>query len=716
MPTIDELASKYGSETPAVPAVSADQSAIDALASKYGSAEYPDFASYSSDETKGALSSVGAGLKQGANDVINSVAGGIGFVDKTLSKSGAERNKDFENRTKASNEDYEAKYGKDAGADVGRFVGQTAATLPLVPAKAVQAVNVGMRALPTVLATGERVAAPLINRLGAAAGSGAVGGGVFGAAISASNEDSLTTNIGRGIITGALAGPVVMAAGSGASALANATKSGWEFVNIDKLARSSGLSTSAVKDVIARLDDAGLTPITAQTELTKLGPKATLLDLSDSLAAEGGALVANGGKQKSIIESRLGARAETANSDAVKIFENKYGPKPDVNVEGGKLKGEEANNIHSEAQRLTGPDYKLAHKSTDTLDAKPIVSNIDDSLDGAVGSQASKLQEAKGYLFKTVKDPITGEESTVLKSGIQDLHKVRIGLDEMLGRLPSEGSSQASATYRSIKNVRSEVDELLKTNPQMKTADEKFAEKMEVKEGLKIGFNAIKKGMNKEEFAKTFDDASPEVKETIKKGMRAAIGDAMERSSTGELTGAQKLFDKKSLNRSNFKKAFGIDAEDTLNAVHQEVSFRNTERSVLYNSKTAERQAIQARRAGEATSGNSFLGEALKGIAIDASTGSLGAATAVNVTKTGGRNMLLNMSEGRLNRLNEGSADILSRSGTERDNALSVLSRVTRVQEKSALSKNKSNARLPLTLHTLPVALGEDFYKRSQSK
>lgn len=705
MATVDELAAKYGGAEAPV-AATGDTTAIDALAEKYGQGNYG--ADFAADKAKmrSSFESAGAGLKQGALDVATSIGQGASFIANKIpnllpsdEKNKAKYDEDLE-ALKKSRDAYNANYAGDRDANIGRFVGQTAATAPLIPGKVIQGVNAGLRALPTTLATGEKVAAPVLNRLGASAASGGVAGAVYGAATSSTNDESLASNVGTGLITGSIAGPAIMAGGSLASKVVNAAKAGWEHVNIETLARASGLSASSTKDIVERLKSTGLTPATAQVELTKLGPKATLMDLSTSLADEGGAIAALGDKSSTIVKNRMLVRADTANSDAVKLMETKLGPKPDVYVERGMLKGQEADNIHKEAQRLTKADYELAHKSSQILDAQPLIEDINKSLEGAVGAKANVLKTAKSYLTKTV-----GEDQ-VPKYSVSDLHEVRQGIDDLIN---NKAESLPGNALRAISQVRDKVDTLLKSNPEMLAADTKFAEKMKIKQGLQIGYDAINKGTNKEEFARTFDNASPEIKDTIKKGMRAAVGDAMEKNTQGELSGAQRLLDKKALNRANFVKAFGPQGGDILDNLHQEIAFRNTERSVLYNSKTAERQAIQARRQGEAGSGGGFVREALKGLAIDASTGSLGAATGVNVVRTGGRNILLSLSEGRLNRLNEGSADLLSRSGQARDNAMSVLEQVSKVRDKSFLSRQQTNIKLPVVLSG---PLGQEGYKR----
>jgi len=168
---------------------------------------------------------LGKGLVRGVMDVIDTGASGIGFLDKKIdeflngSTGGSQREQKFKERISKEQKEYDEKYGEDLAANIGRVGGQVLATAPLMPARVIQGINIAAKATPTILATGEKVAAPLINRLSAAVGTGGVGGAVYGTATSGSNEKSLGENIKEGVITGAIGGPLVTAAGAGATKL-----------------------------------------------------------------------------------------------------------------------------------------------------------------------------------------------------------------------------------------------------------------------------------------------------------------------------------------------------------------------------------------------------------------------------------------------------------------------------------------------------------------
>lgn len=546
-------------------------------------------------------------------------------------------------------------------AQVGRAFGQIAATAPLVPAKAIQGIRAITGALPTAAG-----AAPLVNRLFLAApATGAVGGAAFGTGtISTKGEDeSALGHVGKNVLGGIIAGPALAATGGLLASTVKGVGSLWANMNINKLASDAGLPTKAVKSIIDRLEEAGYTPKEAQIALNKLGPKATLADLGRSLETEASGYASLGGKSTAIIKGRFDDRASKANTDVAKIMEKRLGPKPDLKAE--KI------NIVDEAQRLTGPDYTRAKASGAKLDANSVAKYIDEGIEsGAVGEEAKRLNEIKGYLYKS---------DGTLKDDVKTLHKVRIAIDDTLDKLPKEGTSQKSGVYRAVEGARKEVDTLLKTVPEMAAADAKFAEKMTIAKGLDVGYEAIIKSMRKEDFKRVWKAATPEVQETIKKGMRAAIGDLMEAAQKGELSGAVRLLGQKSVNQSNVKLAFGEDGQKVLNEIAKSGAFRRTEGLVTSGSQTAERRAFQERHAEAQSSG--LARDIASGLALDATSGSPFVGTAIMGIKKGGGKLLHNISQNRYLATTESEADILSRSGKSRKAALEVMKRVEAIRK-----------------------------------
>ncbi len=232
---VDQLAKKYGGDEIAPTNVKSNVD-IDALAKKYGgtdSEEPPEkpkefWQGFRDDPSwSGLLARASVSTLRGLKDIVDTGAQGLAsgvsaVADKMLPESLAgpirQSAQDIKQQDVAGRNQYNQEYPPSEGmlpnvTDIGRVAGQIAATAPLMPAKIIQGIRAAAGALPTMTATGEQVAAPLIRRLAASSGVGAVGGGVLGAATNSTNDQGLASNVGTGVLTGAVAGPVVTSAG-----------------------------------------------------------------------------------------------------------------------------------------------------------------------------------------------------------------------------------------------------------------------------------------------------------------------------------------------------------------------------------------------------------------------------------------------------------------------------------------------------------------------
>lgn len=677
MPTIEELAEKY--KTGKI--ISPVDINIDDLANKYrvDTKSNPII----TPTPTAANVSTAVGMKQGLKDIGEAVDP---ILQPTVGKLFNMLPKDW----KGSREEFEKDFGNDPYAQAGRVGSQIAATAPMVPAGGIRA---AFGAMPIITSTGERIAAPAMNRLGATIGTGLVGGGVFGVATNKTNEEGLASNIASNAATGAVGAPIVAGAGKLGAMAVPAIRSLKANLQVMNAARSAGLPPSAIKNVVGMLEESGLTPDQARLELNRLGSKATLGDLDPTLQAEISGLSQLGGKPTSILRNRYQDRAEGANNEASQLINRILGPKPDLNAE--------RETIIKNAQKLTGPDYRAAKASGVKLDLSSLVSDIDDRLIDAVGSKASALKTIKGYLFKDAKDA-QGNVTKVLKTDVGSLHEIRQALDDTIDKMKAPATSQGKNTLGAVKSVRNIIDTQLKTVPEMAAADAKFAEHMKVAEGLQIGYDALTKKINKEEFAKVFSSASPEMQDTIRKGLRAAIGDVMESASQGEGSAAQRLFNKKTVNKEILKTAFGGRGENVIDTIHDEIAQRGTERMATSGSQTALNQAIRRKYEGSDRPHLSDLGLST---ALDA-YGAGGTATAAMIVKRGVTNRLISMSENKLGRLTEGTADLLSRQGAERNAGINVIDQVNKIQNRLAKPTFVEGLKLP-RIPTLAPIVGD---------
>lgn len=172
---------------------------------------------------EGVAKRFGIGLVRGAKDVLDTGAHGLAnaasyVANKVLPESIASKIAQSAKETEASDvaarNQFDKEYSNSPAVSVGRTTGQVAATLPIMPGGAMTGIAKASGALPIVTQTGAKVAAPLINRLVAAGGQGALGGAITGAATSSTNNKSVAENVGEGAITGGLAGPLLPVAAS----------------------------------------------------------------------------------------------------------------------------------------------------------------------------------------------------------------------------------------------------------------------------------------------------------------------------------------------------------------------------------------------------------------------------------------------------------------------------------------------------------------------
>jgi hypothetical protein len=717
MATIEELANKYGGENITSVDPDSKKSTIDLLADKYGGKVIENNVPTAQPTTNKSFGqNLGSGLAKGVLDVGNTLQGysnsiqqGLGSLigSKDIQDSATSKQQKLEEFTNKTNQKFDADYGDSYTASGGRLLGQVAVTAPMLPAKVITGIKGAFGALPIVTQAGERIAAPWLNRMGASVAVGGLGGAEYGATTSSQNNNGALRNTLEGAVTGAVAGPVLTQIGMALKGLPAAAAKMWVNVDVRQIAESAGIDLASAKNVIERLADAGYTPQSAAAELSRIGPNAMTADLSQGLTNEAGALAQKGGKATEILKGRAEARGETANNQAVQIMEQKLGPKPDIE--------QYKNQILIDARKEVKPDYEIAHKSDQKLHVYDLVGDINSQLESAVGEKQSVLQKVKGYLYKTVKDENGGSVQSI-KNSVKDLHEVRQGIDDIINK---RSDSLPPNALRAVQHVRDAVDAELKKVDEMASADAKFSEKMKIKEAAEFGEKAFENKTTIEQFRRAFDAATPEQKEALKVGMHSTMRNLMESAQNGELAGAQRLFGKKSLNRMKFNHAFGQDADSVMEALKNEAIMRGTEKGIQHGSQTAANLAIQERY--KIHPGSGVMGEFLKGAAYDTIGGTHPAASSILAVKRFGANQIQALSENKLGRYVEGTADLLSRQSQSRDVALNVLDRVKSVQDRLESSRaSRLNRFTPSGKNRIPVtiygATGEQGYKQIDNR
>lgn len=505
-----------------------------------------------------------------------------------------------------------------SAATVGRLVGQMAATAPVLAATG------------PIGATG--------NALVDAGLTGSVMGGESSAMTTSASDEPPAQQILQGAALGGVVGAAAPAVGGILKAGAN------------KVARIvTELGDSGVAHVKSLLDKIGMTPQEAQQAVHTIGPSATLADLDPALQTEAGALAARGGDTTSTIRQRYAARAAAGGQRTAQGIDAALGPMPDKTL----LEQQ----FVADAQTKADPSYRAAYANSTPMDVQPVLNKIDGLLQTATGRRANALNEFKNYLLDANGKP---------KTDIEALHAARQEMDDYINKAASSDSSAGRIAVAKLGQVRSSLDQILKSDPDMAKADQVFAEGMRVKDFFEQGQQVFDNKTRLPDLQRQLATATPDQLKAYQQGARIALGDKVGASSRGELTDTQQLFGKKTANREKLKLAFPTQADDVLDMVAGNQAMRTTENKTLSPSATAEYSAAQQRYKPAPSSGNS-MADIAYGVAAGAASGDpfIGAITggAHKVAGIVGKKL----QAAHFDRLATDTAHALSASGPELD-------------------------------------------------
>ena len=380
-------------------------------------------------------------------------------------------------------------------------------------------------------------------------------------------------NVASGLATGlagGAAGPLIgKGIGAGVSGIANAL---------------TGAGPAAAK-VASYLTDLGLSPQDVQAELTRLGPSATIADVDPALTTKAAALAAKGGPPTSILKNAFAARADSADNRVGQVIDTALGPKPDLTAA--------QEGIYAKAQSAASPHYDAARANPTPMDVTPVLNDIQSKLDaGAVGGTKANLQKVKGFLTEsTVNVPGANGQPvplTVPKDSPQALLAVRQELDDMISKAgQNPDTTGAKNAVGALNDMRSQIDGVLKSDPNIAAGDAAFSQQMRIKDALQQGTEVFTKGTRLEDFQRALATATPDEADAMRQGARVAIGDAFENARQGTLSAARSMFGKATANRAKLDALFP-NAGDVFDKIAAEQTLRGNEQWIGRNSKTAE--------------------------------------------------------------------------------------------------------------------------------
>lgn len=477
-----------------------------------------------------------------------------------------------------------------------------------------------------------------------AAGEGAVSGAAYGFG-SGEGAEGRAANMAPGAVTGAALGAVAPFAAHGVEAASNALRSG-AVPGVNRSATQSVLRSTRADNL---LDEAAYA---AQREA--LGPQATLADMGRNTLRQADAVASLPGPGKTLLLDRAGARAAQAGQRVEQAAGAALGPAGTMTAE---------RDLAQAAQDALGDAYEAARQYGAPLDIKPVTEWVDEAVNVNRGAVQAKLREVKA-LLASPKGQMSAEVA----------HNARMALDDMANRLSSmtDPSSAGKNAARAVTEARRRLDSVMKNNiPGLQEADATFAGIMRQRDALEEGLNVFSGGakstLRPDELAKWLAEQPPEVADAFRRGAVNAIDAAMGTARNDALA-VRRMF-QQGWNQEKLALIVGPDrARDLTRTLDAETVFAGTKAKFEGGADTAARLAAQ--REFTPSTGVGAPGTTVADIAVRT-------ARAVQRALSGMAN----------DRKAAYVADMLSRSGADRDALVAELRRIAQTQTMPASTR-----------------------------
>ncbi len=187
------------------------------------------------------------------------------------------------------------------------------------------------------------------------------------------------------------------------------------------------------------------------------------------------------------------------------------------------------------------------------MNTQPVLSYIDAQLVKSTGAVADVLKTAKGYLTQSVQGP-TGQ-MLVPKDDPQTLLGARQALDDLIERRGTAETSAGSNAIRQAQAVRGQLDQVLKTDPNVAAGDAIYSAKMAENNALQEGTDLFKSGTRIEDLQRSIAAKTPDQLDAMRTGALSALHDQLDGVS-GDFSAARRLFAKATANRAKLDALF----------------------------------------------------------------------------------------------------------------------------------------------------------------
>lgn len=422
------------------------------------------------------------------------------------------------------------------------------------------ALNTGAQIVGGIASTVPLASIAIPSRLaqatGAMASVGRVGlAGTEGAALGGTDAYARGDNVVQGVGIGALGGAGGQALGealSGGAALTRALMRG-----------SEGRATDRAASIVRQLGQSdALSPDSAEAELARLGPAATLADLGPNMQQAARAVAsAPGSAQKQLVEALMNRQAQ-AGQRIEGAMDAAMGPRTNIL--------DSADSIAASRAKLAAPWYEKAYQAEVPMN---------DDLRELLARPA--MQSAMGKAYRLASD--AGESFDLEKPTVMALDYTKRALDDAISSAQRAGNNNEARILIGNKNAL--LGHMDSAVPEYATARGIYSDYSKVAQALADGQKVFSNATTPDMLRRTLSGMGESEKIAFTGGARQQVAQTMG-TARNDANAAKALLDK-GYNREKMALILGDDAAGGLNnAVDAERAFAATMQAARGGSMT----------------------------------------------------------------------------------------------------------------------------------
>lgn len=455
----------------------------------------------------------------------------------------------------------------------------------------------GVAAAPVSLTAQTTRATPLMGRVAAGMGDGAIFGGIYGAGSGTDAQSRMTEAAMSGAL-GAAAGGVLPVVAAGAS---RAFEAGRNAMGANRIARQAGASPEALRTLGGVMEADGSLTSRGALNMSRAGRDAMLADAGPNARAVLDTAIQRGGPGSVAAREAIGKRVQGASRSLRMTLDATLGTPQGVNAA--------QNNIRNATRGIVNKTYERAYAQPINYSA-PAGRKVEDIINRIPGRIAQRainsaseqmaydgLPRMQGLISIADDGSVTFKQlpnvmqADYIKRALNAI--VDDGTDPMTGKL----SSDAAFAARMARDLRDALSEAV---PAYKLALQTAADPLSQQSAIRLGARILSPGMTRDQVAEAVKGMTKPERAALAQGIRSQIDDAManvartvQDGDTPAREAVKALRDLSSrANREKLAMAIGKEKADALfRELDRVATSFDLRASVTDNSKTFARQA-----------------------------------------------------------------------------------------------------------------------------